>query len=278
MRVMRRSIWLGLFVAGVVLAGGPTARSQTGQVLLPDQSAAKAKQLLNQTIRALGGDAYLNLKDSTCIGRWSQFGHSGEVMGYEKFYDYTKLPDKERTEFSSKRNIIQVFNGDHGWIMDRGGVQDAPEDSLAERKDDMQKGIDNVLRYRIKEPGMIFRYAGPDIVDLKEADWVELVDKEGRTIRLALDRATHLPLRKEVITRNPNTRLRVREVEVYSNYHPIQNLQTPFQVAAERNGFKTSQIFIEECQYNTGLDDSLFTKESLDERWKKVGKKEKKRK
>ncbi len=267
---------LGIFLAGAFLVSG-AARAQDPQVLMPEQSAAKAKQLLEQAIQALGGDAYLNERDSTCTFRLSQFGHSGELTGYAKLTDYEKLPDKARVENSGKRNIIEVYNGDKGWIMDRGGVQEASAEALAERRDNEKKDIDNILHNRIKEPGMTFRYAGPDTVDLKEADWVELVDRDGRTIRLALDRSTHLPTRKIIVTRDPSTRLRVEEVEYYSNYHAIQGIQTPFQISSERNGLKTGQIFLEDCKYNTGLPDSLFTKESLDERWSKVGKKMKKK-
>ena len=36
-----------------------------------------------------------------------------------------------------------------------------------------------------------------------------------------------------------------------------------------------SQVFFDKFEYNTTVPDSLFTKESLDERWEKVGKKEK---
>jgi hypothetical protein len=37
-------------------------------------------------------------------------------------------------------------------------------------------------------------------------------------------------------------------------------------------------VFFDKCEYNTNLSDSLFTKESLDERWAKVGKKPKDKK
>ena len=124
---------------------------------------------------------------------------------------------------------------------------------------------------------MIFRYAGPDVVDLKEADWVELVDNENRTIRIAFARNTHLPIRKTVDTRNPNTQLKGQEIEYYSLYHVIDGVQTPFQITRERNGLKIYQVFFEKCQYNTNVPDSLFTKESLDDRWAKVGKKERKK-
>ena len=95
------------------------------------------------------------------------------LTGFEKFIDYTQPPFKERQENLPKRNIIQVFNGDKGWELDRGGVTDAPQADLLQFKEDVLKDIDNILRHRIHEPGMILRYGGPDIVDLKQVDWVE---------------------------------------------------------------------------------------------------------
>ena len=86
---------------------------------------------------------------------------------------------------------------------------------------------------------------------------------------------TVLCVRKVVDTRNANTRMRTEEVEYYSNYHPINGVQTPYQITRERNGIKVYQVFFDKFEYNTSVPDSLFTKESLDERWEKVGKKEK---
>ncbi|HWF38447.1 MAG TPA: hypothetical protein VG322_08005 [Candidatus Acidoferrales bacterium] len=72
--------------------------------------------------------------------------------------------------------------------------------------------------------------------------------------------------------RNPDTRVTTKEFDLYSNYHPIDGIQTPFQIERSRNGMKIYQVFFDSCQYNTGLPASLFTKESLDERWQKIGK------
>jgi hypothetical protein len=275
-RITQRGVWAFVLLAGICFTA-LRARAQETQVLMPEQSAAKAKQLLDQAIQTLGGDAYLHVHDVTCTGRFSQFGHSGELSGFESFIDYTKLPDKERTEHFKKRNIIEVFNGKQGWVLDKAGVSDAPEDATTQFQDDLKKDLDNLLRNRIKEPGVIFRYAGPDVVDLREVDWVELVDPDGRTIRIAFVKATHLPIRKVIVTRDPSTRLRSEEVEYYSLYQSIEGIQTPYQITRERNGIKIYQVFFNECKFNTGLSDSLFTKESLDERWAQVGKKEKKK-
>jgi hypothetical protein len=269
-----RAVALSLLFATAFLAASPRALAQD-EVLLPEQSAAKAKAILEQAIDALGGPVYLNVHDVTCQGRISQFGHSGELNGFGHFVDYAQPPLKDRTENLPKRNIISVFNGDKGWELDRGGVSEATITDLATFQEDIKKDIDNILRHRIHEAGMIFRYGGLDVVDYQESDWVELVDSDNRTFRIAIARTTHLPVRKVVDTRNANTRMRTEEVEYYSNYHPINGVQTPFQITRERNGIKVYQVFFDKFEYNTGVPDSLFTKESLEERWAKIGKKEK---
>jgi hypothetical protein len=246
------------------------------QVLLPAESAAKAKALIAKAIAALGGDAYLNLKDVTAVARVSGFGHSGDLNGFGKEIEYAIPPDKERDENMPKRNIITVFNGDKGWQMDRGGVSPASMTEVATYTENVKKDMDNFLRHRIHEQNMIFRYAGIDIVDYNEAEWVEFVDADNRSFRLAIATGTHLPVRWVVDTRDANTRSRSEETTFYSNYHPISGIQTPYQITTERNGIKTQQVFFDKIDYNTGLSPDLFTKESLDERWVKVAPKKKK--
>lgn len=277
MRINAPVTWTAATLA-ILFLGGPSrafAQDQETTVLMPEQSAAKAKELMRRAADALGGTAYLNVHDATCSARLSQFGHSGELNGYAKIIDYSIVPDKDRTENIPKRNLITVINGDKGWELDRGGVSDAPITTISQFEDDQKKDIDNILRNRINEKDMIFRYTGTDIVDLRPVDWVELVDSDNRTIRIAFSQATHLPVRKVVTTRDPNTRLRSEEMEYYSNYQPMGGVQTPLQITRERNNIKVYQVFFDRCEYNTGLSPSLFTKESLNERWAKIGKKQK---
>ncbi len=268
---------LGLAFCFAALAASLPASAQDDEVLMPDQSTAKAKQILQAGIDALGGQAYLNLHDATCTGTIGQFDHSGAVTGFERFIDYSIPPDKERQENLPKRNIIQVYNGKQGWVLDRGGVSEAPPSDVEEFQQANLNDIANILRHRIHESGMIFRYAGPDIVQLKQVDWVELVDSDNRTIRIAFAQATHLPIQEVVETRDPKTQLDSQEVDVFSDYHQMQGIQTALQLERERNNMKVFHAFFAKCDYNTDLADSFFTKESLDERWAKIGKKERKK-
>ena len=228
-------------------------------------------------IDALGGQTYLNVRDATCTGNISQFDHSGQVTGFGKFIDYSMPPDKERQENLPKRNIIEVYNGKQGWVLDRGGVSEAPASDLEQFQQDNLNDIDNILRHRIHEAGMVFRYAGPDIVQLKQVDWVELTDNDNRTIRIAFAQSTHLPIQEIVETRDPKTQLASQETDVFSDYHQVQGIQTAFQLERDRNSMMIFQAFFAKCDYNTGLADDLFTRQSLEQRWAKVGKKERKK-
>jgi hypothetical protein len=248
----------------------PLAKAQDAQILLPEQSAAKAKQIMQQAVEALGGAAYLNVHDVTCSGNLGQFDHGAQLTGFEKFIEYSEPPLKSRTENLPQRNEIDVFNGNEGWNLDRGGVSQEPPTQIAKFQDDVAKDLDNILRHRVNEPGMEIRYDGQDVVDLKQVDWVQLIDADNRTIRIAFDRSTHLPVQKVVQSRDPKFRTTTNEVEYYSLYNAAGGIQTPKQITRERNNMKIYQVFFDKCEYNTGLQDEMFTKQSLDDRWHKM--------
>lgn len=271
---MRLRAGLAMAIAAVMLAAAGGAKAQEG-VLTPAQSAAKAKQLIAEAIQALGGQAYLNARDQTCEGQVATFGHHSQLNDYERAYDYNLFPDKERTEYSKKRNIIDVFSGKQGWTLDRGGVSDMPADSIAEFQKGLKRDISHLFRFQLKDPNLQFQYDGRDIVDLKEVDWVEVDEGSELTVKIAIARLTHLPVRAEYISRDPVTHERTVEIEYLSNYQKIQGIETPFQDTRTRNGQKVFQVFIDKCQYNTGLKSDFFTRQSLEERWKQLGGKKK---
>ncbi|HVS89287.1 MAG TPA: hypothetical protein VHF01_13840 [Candidatus Acidoferrum sp.] len=251
----------------------PRGAAQNPDTLLPEQSAAKAKQILQQLIDALGGARYLHVRESDCEGRLARFGHNGELTGYTNFKDYWGYPDKNRTDYSKKGVIINLYNGDQGWTLDRGGVSELPAPAVVDFQELVKKDINNLLRFRIKEPDMIVRYGGQDIVDLKTVDWVEITDPELRTFRLAVDRSSHFFVRTMIITEDQTTRERSVETSIYSNFQPIEGVQTPLQITSDRDGRRISQVFFTSCKFNPGLGDDFFTKAALEKRFSEVGSK-----
>ncbi len=252
-------------------------RAQNPDDLMPEASAAKAKAILQQAIDGLGGAAYLNVHNSDCTGRFAQFQHSGEIGGYIKLREYREMPDKTRMEYDPKAIIIDLYAGDKGWTLDRSGVSEVPAADMADYQAQLKMQMGNVLRNRLNEGGLFFRYGGSDVVDLKEADWVEIGD-QGRTLRIAVARTDHLPLRSVLQQRDPKTGEKEERSTFYTTYHVIDGIQTPFRESRFLNGRQVYQVFWDSCSYNLDLPANFFTRASLDERFSQEHGKNKKKK
>jgi hypothetical protein len=292
-RLMLRSTACFVMVLGLATAFGKPATAQPSQELLPEQSTAKARAMLQQVITALGGRAYLDARDSDCSGRVAQFGHNGELMGFTPFRDMWLLPDKNRTEYIAKGQntlfaallgiddlsishggtLITVFNGDQGWMLDKAGVSNEPEDIVKNFVEQVKSGMSNMLRSRMNEDGIEVRYAGSDLLDLKEAEWIEFSDRDRRTLRLAIDKSTHLPLRWAVVTRDPETRERSESVTSYTQYVLNDGIHTPLSISRAQNGRPVSQVYLTSCKYNSNLSPELFGRTSLEQRQSEATKK-----
>lgn len=262
-------------VGTLALLAASSLWAQQG-VLSLSQSAAKAKQIFAETIQALGGKKYLDVRDQTCTGRVASFGYQNQVLNYRKVTDYKLFPDKEREEFYAKRNIINVFNGKQGWTLDRGGVSDLPAAQIADFQAGLNRDLNILFRFRLHDPGLTFQYDGAAVADLKQVDWVEVTNADNLTTKVAVSQFSHLPVEAAYISRDPVTHELSQETEYFSNYQSVQGIETPFQVSRFRNGNKIYQFFINSCQYNTGLKPDFFTKASLEQRWAKTGGKKKK--
>jgi len=260
-----------------VLVAAPAA-AQNPDTMMPEASATKAKQILVQLIASMGGQAYLGVRESVCGGRLSHFGHNNDLTAYIEFKDYWRFPDRNRTDYGKKGNIIDSFNGKEGWTMDHDGVSELPAAQVEDFGTQVRKDPDHLLRYRLKEEGMVFRYGGTDLIDLKPVDWIELVDRGEWTYRIAVQRESHLMVRFMVITRDSASRERTEEVTTFANYHPMDGVQTALQVARTLDGRRVFQAFYDTCKYNPNLPPDFFTKAALEQRFQEVGSKADKKK
>lgn len=286
MRMMLRMAAYVALVWGLPWTGGKPVVARPAQELLPEESAAKARVILQQVVAALGGQAYVNVRDSDCEGRSAQYGLAGDITGLGPFHDQWLLPDKNRTEYNVKGEhsvvgfilgvdglefthggtLITVFNGNEAWILDKSGVSNQPDDVVKNFDEQVKSGMNNMLRRRMNESGVEVRYAGPDVVDLKEADWIEFTDSDHRDLRLAVEKSTHLPLRWVVATRDPETRERTEVATSYTQYHSQDGIKTPLSIVRTRNDRRVAQTFVDSCKYNSNLAPDLFTRASLEQR------------
>ena len=278
MRLIAANRWsrrVACWGAGVLLAASfcSGAPAQSADTLMPEASAAQAKRVLEDLVNAFGGSAYLEVRESDCEGRRASFGHNGELTGYTNFKDYWLYPDKNRTDYSKKGVIINLYDGDKGWTLDRGGVTELNATAVADFQEQTKRDINNLLRVRLKEPGMLIRYGGIDIVDLKTVDWVDITDSEQRNFRLAVDHSSHLLVRSVVTIDDPESHEHDVETLIYTNYQLMDSVYTPLQISLDRNGRRINQVFYQFCKFNPPLPPDLFTRAALDKRFSEVGSK-----
>ena len=279
----------GIVVVGILVAAAwvvPTVAAQNPDTMMPEQSEAKGKEIIRELIAGLGGPGYTDVRESECSGLRSLFGHSGDLTGYINFNDFRQYPDKARIEYSRKgRNtillsligldgldfahggvVIALYNGDRGWSYDRSGVSELPVTSVTDFQESAKRSVDNLLRFRLKEPGLAIRFGGSDTVDLRQVDWVEINDSEGRKYRLAVNRSTHLLDRVVVSTEDTENQQVNDDTTIYTNYQLKNSVWTPMQYTKEHNGRRAAQFFLDSCRYNPGFPQDLFSKDSLKSR------------
>ena len=293
MRLIFRVTMGVVLVFGLAAALEKSAKAQPGQELMPEQSAAKAKAVLQQVITKLGGSAYLNVHDSDCEGRVAQFGSSGDLSGFTPFRDLWILPAKERVEYIAKGEhtvlafllgaddlsishggvLVTVSDGDHGWMLDKAGVTEQPEDVTKAFAEQVKSGMNNMLRSRMNEEGVELRYAGTDLADLKEVEWIEFSDRDHRALRLAVEKSTHLPLRWVIEKRDPDTRVRTEIATSYTQFISVDGVLTPLSITRSQNDRRVSQTYLTGCKYNSNLSPELFTRAALEQQASEVTKK-----
>ena len=275
-RANRFEIAVSAAVAALMLLA-PLARAQDPNEISPDASAAKAKAILQQAVDGLGGATYLNVHNSDCTGRYAQFQHSGEIGGYLVVREYREMPDKVRIEYDPKATIVNIYAGDMGWTLDRSGVSEVPASDIADYQEQLKVQLGNVLRNRLNDKSLFFRYGGSDVVDLKEADWVEIGDS-AHTLRVAVGHNDHLPIRSVLEQRDAKTGEKSERSTYYTSYHLIDGIQTPFRESRFLNGRQVYQVFWESCAYNVDLPADFFTRASLEQRFGQDRGKNKKKK
>lgn len=246
---------------GAQSVGSTTPNPAVGissSVPVDQQNQNKAKALLDQTIRALGGSAYLNIRDVSQEGRTYSFHLGNPTSAGLLFWRFYKYPDKDRIELTKKRDVAEVFNGEKGSEITYKGVRPMETKELTDYLRRRQYALDIVLRKWLNEPGIALFYEGPTVADQKSAEQVTIMTAQNQSVTLFIDTSTHLPVKKSFSWRDAVDKQRDIEEEIYDSYRAVDGIMTPFVVTRYYNGDMSNQRFITSTAYNRGLNDSMF--------------------
>jgi hypothetical protein len=221
------------------------------------QTTSPAQKIMAAMIEALGGKAFLDVKEIQSSGRFFSFRRD-EVAGSDIFSDYIKFPNMGRTEFGRERSrSIQINNGDEGWVLTGRNGEEVKPQSASQAEEylaQLKTSFDYVTRFVINTPKSTMLATGTEIVEFRRTDIVEVRDTEKNLIRFFVDRETRLPAKIQVRRAEDS----VLYEEYYGNWHRFQGVMTPLFIARFKDGVKVMEIRPEKVAYNPGLADTLF--------------------
>ena len=242
-----------LTVALVFAAGYFELSAQTRQ--------ERAKQLLEQCLEAIGGDAFLNVRNMVQKGRAYSFRRQNlrglAVMSIFTRFDPMResddpdwLPVSRREVYTEKGDYYVLFQNGKGWEVTFRGARPLPEDSLLRYRESTRRDIFYILRYRLEEPGMYFYYVGTEIIDNVPTHAIEIVDGQGDAVTVYLRMSDNLPVQQVYIRRDPKTRIPYEEKSLFSKYRKVGRVSVPWNIQRRRDDSKIFELFGRTAEIN----------------------------
>jgi len=223
---------------------------------LPVRIEPKAQQILDRTIQALGGAAFLNARTLTTHGTLG----SGEA-GIVYFDSQVQFPDKRRLSYGLAKKgkpIVVINNGDQGWEIDRMGTVTLDSEDIRAWRFNNRYSLENIFRLRIREPGTLVQTAGVDFVDNVTVNVLDMFDATENQIKLYLSTQTGLPV--QISYRKWNAQINDWDEysDVYGNYATYQGIAVPKQISHLRNGRRVSEVFRDSAVFNETYPPAIF--------------------
>lgn len=239
-------------------SSAPVSPAKIPSIPMDQENARKARALLEQAIQALGGHAYLNIRNMQQQGRIYGFHHGRPSGTGALFWRFVQYPDKERLEVTKERDVAYVYTGDKGYEVTYKGPHAVEKKDLEDYLRHRRFSLEMMLRVWINDPGVALFYDGSALAGNLAAQQVTLINSKDEAVKLFFDIDTHLPLKKSYTWRDPVDKERDVEEEVYDNYKLVQGMMTPYSITRYYNGDMQSQRFINSVQFNQGLDPAMF--------------------
>jgi hypothetical protein len=235
----------------------PAAPVAAAPANVREPTARKARQLIDQMIEALGGQAWLSYTTIEQQGRSYSFFHGKPNSAgtlYWRFYEY---PDKERRELSKQRDVVYIYNGDKGYERTYKGTSIDEDKNVQETLRRRRHSLEVVVREWLKDPKTVFFYDGQTVADQQLVDVVTLLNQDNDQLSIGIDIHSHLPINKRFAWRDAD-KYKVEDETTYGNYRKVQGIETPYTITNKRDGEISGQVFLSHVEYNATFAPGFF--------------------
>lgn len=259
------------FVLAACVPGVPFASAQadakapansgaaTNASIPPDQeNVQKARELLDQAIQALGGQAYLSVHDMQEQGRTYSFYHGRPSSNGVFFWRFLEFPDKERIELTPQRDIAYIYTGDKGYEVTYKGPRAVEKKDLEDYLRHRRFSLETILRSWVNDPTVALFFDGTALAGSLAAQRVTLINSKNESVSVYFDIDSHLPIKKTYSWRDPVDKERNLEEETYNGYRLVEGVMTPFGFTRYFNGDMQTERFVTSASYNQALNPAMF--------------------
>jgi hypothetical protein len=254
-------------MACAVLAMPQTTRTQTADDAA--KNAQQARAALNAMVQALGGDAWLNMKNSMQQGHVAAFYHGQPDLGTTDLWQYHQWPDHDRTEVTKHRDVLEFYIGRDGWEVTFRGKKPMQKDLLEDYLRRRDHSIETAVKVWLKDPNTILVYEGKTMTERHLSEQVTLISPQNESITVQMDVQTHLPLKRSFQWRDPIYKDKNTDSEEYDDYHIIEGFPTAFSITRLRNDEMVRQYYVTKVEYNRDLPADFWDPDAAARRVKK---------
>jgi hypothetical protein len=250
----RKNLFTILAVALSILAP-MLMRAQSDEAA---KNAEKAKAALNAMVQALGGDAWLNMKNQMLVGQIAAFHAGRPDPGTTLAFEYHAWPDKDRVELTKHRDVVEFFIDRQGWEVTYRGKKAVEKDILDDYLRRRDHSVETAVKVWLKDPNTILVYEGQHMAARHMAEQVTLISPQNESVTILMDSESHLPLQRIFQYRDPVYHDKNTETEEYDTYRAVQGIQIPYTVSREKNGEQTRQFFVTDVKLNQDLNPDFW--------------------
>ena len=261
---------LGVALMAALLGTSLAAQSTTQQA--EDSAAKNARQahdVLDVMVQALGGQAWLDIKNRTEHGHVAGFFHGQPDVGTTEIIEFHAWPDKDRIDVTKKRDYLQYFLERQGWEVTYRGKKAIPAEQLDDYLRRRDHSIETAVKIWLKDPKTILVYEGQHLAERHLADQVTLISPENEAITILVDVQTHLPLRRSFQWRDPLYHDKNTDYEEYDDYHIMGGFMTPLRISRGKNDEMVRQFYVDWVKYNQDFAPDFWSVDAAEHRIKK---------
>jgi hypothetical protein len=194
----------------------------------------------------------------------------------EPFVSQVQYPDKRRFTYGRNKKLLSmdtgnisyggetkavtlINNGEKGWELDQYGLIDQPDQQRQSWMLSNRFTLENLLRLRIKEPGVLIQMGKVDFVDNVATQGMEITEPGGISVRLDVHPQTFLPTRISYRVRNVKDNAWDDYSDAYSDYKLIDGIQFPMHITRYLNGDRIGETFRNYAKVNEEYSPNYFT-------------------